>query len=314
MKKLNTLFLLIVVLTGKLSGQQDPLSSQYMFNFHSFNPGYAGISGMICATALSRQQWVGFKGAPSTTLFSINAPVRVFRSESGIGLLVSNDKTGFDSDIRLSGSYSWHLDLGNGRLGLGLSLGVLNKSLNPSWQIPSGDAHTPASGDPLIPENKESHITLDAGLGAFYSTEKYYAGLSVQHINQPKFKFTKGQPYLSRHYYAVAGYNIHIGNPAYEFLPSLIAMSDGRIVQFSVNSLVRYNKKVWGGVSYRAGDALIGIAGIELYNGIRIGYSYDFILSDIRKSSSGSHEFMVNYCFDFKLGKSPMKYKSVRFL
>ncbi|MGQ9621069.1 MAG: PorP/SprF family type IX secretion system membrane protein, partial [Bacteroidales bacterium] len=312
MKKLNILFLLTVLLTGKLPGQQDPFSSQYMFNIHSFNPGNAGISGMVCMTALSRQQWIGFKGAPSTTYFSVNTPVKLFNSENGIGLIINSDKTGFDSDIKLSGSYSYHLNIGNGKLGLGISLGILNKSLEPNWQIPASDAHTPVSGDPLIPESKESHVVLDAGVGAFYSTEKYYAGISITHLNEPKIKFSKGEPYLSRHYYGIAGYNFQLGNPALELMPSLFAFSDGHIVQFTLNSLVRYNKKVWSGVSYRAGDALTGIIGIELYNGIRIGYSYDFILSDIRKSSSGSHEFMVNYCFDISLGKSPMKYKSIR--
>lgn len=314
MKKLNILFLFITILTISLSGQQDPVSSQYMFNIHSFNPGSAGISGMVCITALSRQQWIGFKGAPSTNMFSVTAPVKLFNSLSGIGLFLNNDKTGFDSDIKLSGTYSYILDLGNGKLGIGISLGMLNKSLNPSWQIPTSDAHTPPSGDPLIPENKESHVVFDAGLGAFYTTDKYYAGLSVTHINQPEIKFTKGKPFLKRHYYAVAGYNLQLGNPAFELLPSLFAYSDGQIVQFNINTLVRYNKKLWGGVSYRAGDSFTGIVGVELYNGIRIGYSYDFILSDIRKSSSGSHEFMVNYCFDISMGKSPMKYKSIRFL
>jgi type IX secretion system PorP/SprF family membrane protein len=90
--------------------------------------------------------------------------------------------------------------------------------------------------------------------------------------------------------------------------------SDGKVAQFNITSLVRYNKKVWGGVSYRAGDAFIGIVGFELYNGLKIGYSYDFTLSDMRKNSTGSHEFMVNYCFDMNLGKSPMRYKSIRFL
>jgi len=53
---------------------------------------------------------------------------------------------------------------------------------------------------------------------------------------------------------------------------------------------------------------------LELFNGIRLGYSYDFTLSDMAINSKGSHEFMVNYCFDLGLGKSPMKYKSIRFL
>jgi len=314
MKKLKFTFLFLVILVAELPGQQDPLSSQYMFNPLSFNPASAGITGMICATALNRQQWVGFKGAPTTTLFSVSAPVRLFGSVSGLGLTVMSDNTGFDKDIGLSGKYSYILAIGQGKLGLGINLGMVNKALEPNWQIPSGDSHTPASGDPLIPENKESYVAFDAGIGAFYYTDKYYAGVSVTHINEPKIKYTKGLPYLSRHYYLTAGYTIQLPNPAFELMPSVFAFSDGKIAQLTINSLVRYNKKVWGGVSYRTGDAIIGIVGFELYNGIRIGYSYDFPLTDVKKSTSGSHEFTVNYCFDLSMGRSPMKYKSIRFL
>jgi len=314
MKKLNIAFLFLVVLLQPVLSQQDPLSSQYMFNTLTYNPGVAGTSGMICATVLNREQWIGFKGAPSTTVFNISAPVSPFSIKSGIGLLVESDNIGFDKDINVSASYSYLMDLGTGKLGIGLSLGMLNKTLSPTWQIPSGDAHTPVSGDPLIPENKESVIAFDAGFGLYYKADKYYASLSVTHINQPKIKFTKGEPYISRHYYLTGGYTFQLPNPSLEFIPSLFAFSDGKVAQVSITSLVRYNKKVWGGVSYRAGDALIGIVGLELFNGIRLGYSYDFTISDIRKNSGGSHEFMINYCFDLSLGKSPMKYKSIRFL
>lgn len=314
MKKLNIAFLFLVILMQPVLSQQDPLSSQYMFNNLTYNPGVAGTSGMICATAINRQQWVGFKGAPSTTVFNISAPVSPFKIKSGVGLLIESDKVGFDKDINLSFSYSYLIDIGAGKLGLGVNLGMINKSLSPTWEIPSGDLHTPASGDPLIPENKESYVAFDAGLGAFLKSEKYYAGLSVTHLNQPKIKYSKGTPYISRHYYATAGYILQLPNPSLELLPSVFAFSDGKAAQVTITSLVRYNKKVWGGVSYRAGDALIGIIGFELYNGLRLGYSYDFTLSDVSKNSSGSHEFMVNYCFDLSLGKSPMKYKSIRFL
>jgi type IX secretion system PorP/SprF family membrane protein len=314
MKKVKIAFLFLVLIIHPVLSQQDPLSSQYMFNTMTYNPGVAGTSGMICATALNRQQWIGFKGAPSTTIFNISAPVSPFRIKSGVGLLVESDNIGFDKDINLSAVYSYLLDLGQGKLGIGINLGMLNKSLNPKWEIPAGDAHTPASGDPLIPENKESFVAFDAGFGLYYKAEKYYASLSVTHLNQPKIRFTKGMPYVSRHYYLTAGYILQLPNPSLELLPSFFAFSDGKAAQFSLTSLIRYNKKAWGGVSYRAGDALVGIVGFELFNGIRLGYAYDFTISDMRKNSSGSHEFMVNYCFDLNLGKSPMRYKSIRFL
>ena len=314
MKKFNVAFLLLIICIQPGFSQQDPVTSHYMFNTLTYNPGIAGTSGMICATALTRQQGVGFKGAPATTIFNISAPVSPFKINSGVGLLVESDNIGFDKDINLSASYSYLLDLGSGTLGIGLNLGILNKTLNPTWEIPSGDIHTPASGDPLIPETKESVVAFDAGLGFYYRTDKYYAGLSVTHINQPKIKYSKGTPYISRNYYLTAGYNLQLPNPSLELLPSVFVYSDGKVVQFSVSSLIRYNKKVWGGVSYRAGDALVGMIGLELYNGLRLGYAYDFTLSDMKTNSSGSHEFMVNYCFDLSLGRSSMKYKSIRFL
>ena len=314
MKSVKVSFLFVVLISFTAWSQQDPLSSNYMFSTLTYNPGIAGTSGMVCATALNRQQWIGFKGAPSTTTFNVSAPVSPFRIQSGVGLMVVSDKIGFDSDINISGIYTYLVDVGLGKLGIGVSLGMMNKTLDPTWQVPNGDGFTQPDQDPLIPVNKESFVVFDAGLGLYLTTEKYYAGLSARHLNQAKFKFSKGEPYLSRHYYLTAGYNIQLPNPSLELLPSVFAFSDGRALQASVTTLLRYNKKVWGGVSYRAGDALIGIAGIELYNGIRVGYAYDFPLSDIRKNSSGSHEFMVNYCFDLSLGKSRTKYKSIRFL
>jgi len=314
MKRGYITFLFLVLITYPVFSQQDPLSSHYMFNTMTYNPGIAGTSGMICATALNRQQWIGFKGAPSTTVFNFSAPVSLFKIKSGVGLLIENDNIGFDKDINLSAVYSYLMELGQGKLGIGISLGMLNKTLNPDWQIPNGDGFTPPDQDPLIPGNKESFVAFDAGFGLYYRADKYYVALSATHLTQPKIKFTKGLPYISRHYYLTAGYTVQLPNPSFELLPSVFAFSDGKVIQFTATSLLRYNKKIWGGVSYRAGDAITGLVGFELYNGIRIGYAYDFPMSDIRKTTSGSHEFMVNYCFDISLGKSTMKYKSIRFL
>ena len=126
------------------------------------------------------------------TVFNISAPVSLFGIKSGVGLVVESDNIGFDKDINISAAYSYLMDMGSGKLGIGINLGMLNKTLDPKWFIPDGDAHTPISGDPLIPENKESFIAFDAGLGLYYKTDKYYAALSVTHINQPKIKFSKG--------------------------------------------------------------------------------------------------------------------------
>jgi len=115
-KKNYPVFLFMLLSVAPCFSQQDPITSNYMFNTLTFNPGYAGTSGMICATAINRQQWVGFDGAPSTTIFNISAPVSPFGISSGVGLMVENDILGFDKDINIALSYSYIADIGPGKL------------------------------------------------------------------------------------------------------------------------------------------------------------------------------------------------------
>ncbi len=314
MKKIVSISILIIGVYMNTFGQQDPQNSQYMFNKFIYNPGYAGNSGGICAGATARQQWVGFEGAPSTTVFYADAAINPFNISSGVGLSISNDKLGFEKNLSIAGTYAYRLDLGKGMLGIGANFGLYNKALDPTWKIPNGDYFTQPSGDPLIPENKESYVAFDLGLGVFFSTDNFYVGISSTHINQPNIKFNKGTPFLARHYYLMGGYDLHLPNPILELLPSFFVQSDGKATQLTINTTLLYNKKIWGGVSYRTGDAFTGLIGLQLINGLKIGYSYDFPTSDIRKYSGGTHELMIKYCFNVSLQHVPKRYKSIRFL
>lgn len=312
-KDLLILFFLKLCLVA--TAQQDPQFSQYMFNIANFNPGSVGSSNNICLSGVHRQQWVGFPKAPIATSFNVNAPVRPFGLSSGVGLNILSDELGFNNDLGLSAAYAYQLNIGSGSLGIGVNLGFFNKALKAEWYIPSElSGSTPPASDPSIPAQDESQIAFDMGFGLFYSTENLYFGISASHLNQAKIRYETSTPYLARHYYAVAGYRMQMSNPLFEILPSVIIKSDGRSNSLDVSGLVRYNKKFWGGVSYRPGDAVVGIFGVELFNGVRVGYSYDFITSSIGNYSKGSHEFTLGYCFSLSLDKTPQKYRSIRFL
>ena len=140
MSTLNRLISGILIFSGiSLAGmtQQDPQYSQYMFSQMVYNPGYAGSSEMICANMLHREQWIGFDGAPSTTLFRANMPVNPFGISSGVGLVIMNDKAGFSSNLNISAAYAYRMNVGNGKLGIGLSFGFINNTLEPNWYIPT---------------------------------------------------------------------------------------------------------------------------------------------------------------------------------
>ena len=55
-------------------------------------------------------------------------------------------------------------------------------------------------------------------------------------------------------------------------------------------------------------------AGVNLNNGISVGYGYDLGLSKLRTYHSGSHEVVVGYTFNVDIEKRTKSYKSVRIL
>jgi hypothetical protein len=53
------------------------------------------------------------------------------------------------------------------------------------------------------------------------------------------------------------------------------------------------------GVGYRKGDAVSGLVNFYVTPTLRIGYSYDYTLTNLSKFNSGSHEVFVLFDLDF---------------
>ena len=312
MRKL-VVIIFFTVISLDLAAQQDPKFSQNMFLVPVYNPGAVGSGDRICLAAAFRNQWTGMPDAPIVTTFSAHMPLRFLGRTHGIGLTLMNDNLAFNNDFLFSATYAFRIDLGTGRLGIGTNLGVANQSLSPEWN--GADVIQP-EGDQAIPQSGGSVFGFDMGLGVFYNTDDFYVGASTTHLNQTSFDYPEeyAETKLNRHYYLMAGYNIQLANPMFEIMPSVLLQTDARSHHIYLNTNLRYNKRFWGGVSYSVGGAITALFGIELLNGIMVGYSYDFELSPLLKYNSGSHEVTVRYCFDLSIDKSPQKYESVRFL
>jgi len=307
----SILMLVSMLFFSSAFAQQDPQFSQVMFNQSTINPGAAGSSDMILASLINRIQWVGFDGAPRTSALNVNAAISPFGFKSGVGLNIISDNPAFNKDLGLNLSYAARLKAGKGMLGVGLSGGFISKNIDPKWNYPD------ASKDAAVPEGKESSTNLDLGLGLYYNTENMYFGLSVAHLNGTKMNSAKNPAHYKRQFYLTGGYILNMPNPSWQFNPSVCAVSDLFLSQISLSANVKYNKKFWGGVSYRMGrlgDALTGMLGIELFNGLKIGYAYEFSMREISNYNDGSHEFMLGYSFTLKKERPPQQYKSIRFL
>ena len=298
---------LIVVLSVSAFAQQDPQFSQNMFTKLAVNPAHAGAYDAICGTLLYRNQWTGFDGAPKTFLLMAEMPVRSIHG--GLGLTVTSDQLGFEKNLMARLAYSYKLYTGAGHLNFGVDAGLMQKSIDGSKFIYND------GGDQSIPLGAVSGSSLDFSFGLYYYSEKLYAGLSSTHLTEGEIKTDNVTTKLARHYYFMAGYDAEL-SPDIILKPSVFAKSEGTSTQIDLNANVLLQNKFWLGFSYRfvQQDALVAMAGLEITPNLKVGYSYDMTMTDIKTYSSGTHEIMLNYCFRVKPSVDRQFHKNVRFL
>jgi len=183
LKKVILFWILVNISIFAAYAQQDPQFSQNRFNQLTVNPGFAGSTGPINVSILNRFQWVGFPGAPVTTVFNADASLHLVGKDDGIGLSIINDVIGFEKNVSVGLNYSWRIQLGNGKLGSGISLGLMNKNLNFDMTGIDG-ADLVNLSDPSLPQGKVSGIMADIGLGLFYKDENYELAISGKHLNR----------------------------------------------------------------------------------------------------------------------------------
>ena len=283
-------FLLLAKLD--VSAQQTPHYTQYMYNMNIINPAYAGARADISAGLLARQQWVGLEGSPETETFSINA--RTFDSV-GMGFSVVQDKLGLleDTNFNLDLSYTMVTSQGS-RLAFGIKGGFSNYANNLSQGLtPDNDNYADLKG-----------TYPNAGFGLFFYTRNYYVGVSVpQLFNTPKFKLDPNSysSVISEHqaYFLTYGYVFQV-NDNVKFKPStLVKYTSDLPLSVDINANVLFKDQVEFGLSYRYNDSVSAMAALILNKKFRVGYSYDYTLTNLGGFNSGTHEIMLLVDFNF---------------
>jgi type IX secretion system PorP/SprF family membrane protein len=314
MRKVVLSILLSIVCLGSVFSQFDAQMSQYMFNNSAFNPAAVGEENMIQITGQHRIQWVGMPDAGQTTYFGINSPLKIEKSLHGFGFQFLNDKSGLFTNQTAQLQYAFKKKFGNGILSLGAGIGFVSLGFEGSKDsIPASEYHK--TTDPLIPTTDVAGISFDMSIGAFYSTPKLYAGLSYSHLNNPTVNWSTNIDFTEKGtLYFTGGYNWTIPDTKFVIKPSTLLKTDFSSMQLDLSSRLEYDNKYWGGLSYRIQDAVVIMAGINISGGLSIGYSYDLPTSQIITVSSGSHEILLVYSFEYVSEKRKSKFKSIRLL
>jgi type IX secretion system PorP/SprF family membrane protein len=300
--KTLTKIVLVMVLTSwsfGLYAQQIPMYTHYMFNTLVVNPAYAGSRDALTITALHRSQWVGFKEAPLTQTLTMHAPLR--NEHIGLGLSISNDKIGPTNNTSAQVDFAYIMQLtAKSKLALGLSGGINVFQANLNTLL------IEQQGDPVFQNNIDNRVSPNFGFGAYYSRERFYAGISVPYLlenNYSEITQINGGTLVAkeqRHYFFIAGTLINISDN-FAFKPTtLVKITNAAPVQADFTASFIIMKKLMVGVMLRTGDAVGGLIGLDITDQLHFGYSFDWSYGlETAKYNNGSHELVLRYDFIF---------------
>lgn len=299
MKK-TLLLLAFLSFINKINAQQDPQFTHYMYNMSVVNPAYATAQpSVLNLGGLYRSQWVGSVGGPKTMTFFAHKPLSN-KVEVGISFISDDIGDGAKKENNVFADFAYVLELNqNHRISLGLKAGAtfFNTNFN-GFQLESGDNTT----DHAFEKNINS-VFPNIGTGIFYFTDKYYLGLSTPNLLSTKH--IEERDGVSRfgsenvHIFFTGGYVFQL-NQNLKFKPSFMAKAvKGAPAVFDASANFLIYDRFELGASYRLDDAVSGLFNIKVTPGLRVGYAYDYTLSNLGEFNSGTHEVFLLFDLDF---------------
>ncbi|WP_416174034.1 PorP/SprF family type IX secretion system membrane protein [Arenibacter palladensis] len=312
-KSLLVTVLMLFSLFSGLYAQQDAQYTQYMYNTMSVNPAYAGSRGQLSAAALYRSQWVGLEGAPKTQTLNLHSPIRNSRLGYGISIINDNIGDGVVQETQFDAVLSYTVDVAlDAKLSFGLKVGgnMLSLDFNGLNNFDSEN---------IQGENIDNKFSPNFGVGVYYHTDKFYAGLSAPNMVETEY-FDNSQrdansvQFLSKermNFYLITGYVFDLNNN-FKFKPAVLTkVVGGAPLQIDLSASFLFNDKFSFGAAYRWDAAVSGLLGFQLSDQFMIGLAYDRETTELggTQFNDGSFEVFLR----FELVKSFRRMVSPRF-
>jgi type IX secretion system PorP/SprF family membrane protein len=301
LRSITALLLMTIALVGgrPCMAQQDPMFSQYMFNTLAFNPAYAGSADVFTTMLLSRHQWVGFEGAPSTQTLSLHSPLPL--NGLAMGGNVVHDRTGPASQTGAFLDLAYRIRTGStSRLSFGLQGGM---------NLYQADIASLTSVDPDPASVSISGRMLpNFGFGLYWHGPRHYIGVSAPKLlENDLMDATSGTVTVStesRHYFLIAGMVFDMGRDL-KFKPSVMARSvEGAPLSIDINANFLLRERIWFGAMLRPGAGFGVMTQLQVTDQFRAGYAFDAATTGIGRYNAGTHELMIGYDLRFSKGRT----------
>jgi type IX secretion system PorP/SprF family membrane protein len=301
---------------------QDPQFTQFYANPLYLAPSFAGAIEEDRVAAVYRNQWPGLPGSFVTYSFSYDHFFDNFNS--GVGVLLMRDVAG-TGDYSLTNAgiqYSYDIKINNfWHVRPGMHLNYTQASID-YYKLTWNDQLTSSgTGGTTIEQFgfEDFKADIDFSTSVLVYSDRYWGGFGVDHLLRPNYGLWNNEARLPVTYKVFGGAQVirrgRLYNPIDESL-SVAFLYRHQDINNQLDLGVYWLKApLMLGIWYRGipifsmdprGDAVAFLVGYKM-DDIRVGYSYDFTISNLVSSTGGAHEVSVVYEFRTTRNKKKMR-------
>lgn len=288
---------------------QEPQFSQYYANKLYLSPSFVGTENAPRLFMGYRNQYIGLV---NYNTYSASFDTYVDKINSGFGALFVGDAAGYETYNTYSANimYSYRIRIyGDVYSSFGIQgnytqIGVDFFKLIFNDQI---QTHSDGTIEPLV----KTVNFFDASSGWTIYGKKFWGGVSADHLLRPEYALTgRENSRIPIQYKFFGGLKLSTNPKVFKnsnyFYLTYLYKRQGEYNQLDLGAYWEYEPLIFG-VWYRGfplfddenkvnPDAIIGMFGLRM-DKFYIGYSYDFIISNLHGSTSGTHEITITYIF-----------------
>jgi type IX secretion system PorP/SprF family membrane protein len=321
LKKLIIAISLIFVF--RAAAGQDPHFTQFYANPLYLAPSFAGATQSDRVAAVYRNQWASLPGAYVTYSFSYDHYFDNFNS--GLGILLLRDVAG-TGDYALTNAglqYSYDIKINNmWHVRPGIHVNYTQTGIDYFKLTWNDQLTSDGSGSSTFEQEGDSYKgDIDVSTSALLYSDRYWFGFGVEHLLTPNFGLYNNEVELPMKFTLFGGAQVvkrgQLFNPIDESLSLAFLFRH----QYAYNQLdigvYWYKAPLMLGIWYRGvpfigrdprGDALSFLVGYKM-DDIRVGYSYDFTISNLVSTTGGAHEISV--IFEFSSTRTKKKRRMI---
>ncbi|MBK9177875.1 MAG: type IX secretion system membrane protein PorP/SprF [Flavobacteriales bacterium] len=293
---------------------QDPQFSQWYAAPQYLNPALTGNTHQDRIALNYRLQWPGVQPGYETYMAAYDH--RFSTVNAGMGGMVLRDKAGTSglttTTIGLNYAYEARLNYKRA-IRFGARMGYTMRGVDPSGYLFADQVIRDNAAVTIEPNLVQRINYLDLAGGALYFSERFWAGLSVNHLNRPNTSLMiDGDARMERRTSIHAGYRFSTNGQHYSKSETRMTVAthykmQGKWDQLDLGWYIDH-KQLTGGLWYRGlpmvkaykpgygnNEAIVAMIGYTTENQLRLVYSYDITISKLSMRSAGAHEISLIY-------------------